>query len=61
MHLTIYLADGGTLDVAKFDAPTALELRHALVDEQFLTFEMDDATVLVNRDQIVRIDIEDHA
>lgn len=58
MRLTIYLSDGGELDIADFDAATALDLRDGLV-EPFLTFDMDGSTVLVNRDHIVRIDFDD--
>ena len=59
MKVTCYLSDGGTLDFENFDAESALDLRAAVDDEQkFLVFDMDGATVLVNRDHVVRIDME---
>ena len=58
MRVTVHLSDGATLDIEDFDADTALDLTEGLEDQRFLTFEMDAATVLVNRDHIVRLDIE---
>jgi hypothetical protein len=62
MRLTVYLSDNGILDVADFDAASVLDLREELnTSGAFLTFEMDGATVLVARDHIVRIDVEEVA
>lgn len=58
MTVTVRLADGGTLHIEDFDSESALDLREALATEPFLTFDMDGATVVVNRDQVVRIDFE---
>lgn len=61
MRFTVYLSDGGTLDVQKGEVESMLDLRDALDNDggpKFLTFDMDGATVVVNRDHIVRIDIE---
>lgn len=61
MTVTIFLAGGGHLSIQDFDADAALDLRSELSSEHplpFLTFDMDGATVLVNRDHIVRIDFE---
>jgi hypothetical protein len=60
MRLTVYLSDGGQLDVQKVEVESMLDLREVLEDDrpQFLTFDMDGATIVVNRDHIVRLDIE---
>ncbi len=58
MGVTVYLTDGGVLNIATFDADTVLDLREALDSDAWLTFDMDGATVMVNRDHIARIDIE---
>lgn len=61
MHVKVYLADGGTLDVSHFDAGTALDLKEGLEGDdapEFMTFEMDAATVLIARRHVVRIDLE---
>lgn len=60
MQVTVYLSDGGTLDVTDMDDASALDLRENLALEQpgFLTFDLDGSTVLVNRHQVVRIDFE---
>lgn len=59
MKVTVYLADGGRLDWENFDADSALDLRDSLDNgDLFCTFEMGDATVLVNSAHIVRVDLE---
>ena len=61
MKLTVRTADGGRLQIKDFDAQSALDLTEALTsgDQQFLTFDLDDGdTTLINRDQIVRVDID---
>lgn len=57
MKATVYLTDG-QLDFADLDDDTALDLKQGLSTEQFLTFDMDGTTVLVNAAHIVRIDLE---
>ncbi|RLV56050.1 hypothetical protein D9V41_09180 [Aeromicrobium phragmitis] len=62
MRVKVYLADGGTLEVNDFDEGSALDLRNAVeCGESWLTFEMDDATVLVSARQVVRIDFDGEA
>lgn len=60
MRTTIYLSDGGTLKIADLDDGSALELRADLDhgESRFLALDMDGATVLVNRDHVVRVDLE---
>lgn len=59
MHLTVYLSDGGKLDIADFDQASALDLKADLESGAgFLTFDMDGATVFVNPIHVVRIDVE---
>lgn len=59
MKVTVYLSDGGSLD-ADFDAESVMDLRDDVANgsERFLTFDLDGATVVVNRDHIVRVDFE---
>lgn len=58
MRVKIYLSDGGHLTIEDFDPESALDLRDEIKAQRFLTFDMDGATVLVNRDHVVRIDFE---
>lgn len=58
MRLTVYLDDGGVLNINQFNADTVLDLREELDSRPWLTFEMDEATVIVARDHITRIDID---
>ena len=58
MKLTIHLSDDSKLEWEDFDADSLFELRDEMADQQLLTFEMDQATVIVNRDHIVRMDVE---
>ena len=60
MKVQVFLADGGKLTIEEFDQPTALDLMEELNNPEglpFLTFEMGDATVVVNRVHIVRVDL----
>lgn len=58
MKVTIFLSDGGQLNIDDFDAESAMDLAAMLPEQQFHTFEMDGATVIVNRDHIVRVDLD---
>lgn len=58
MRVTVYLSDGGKLDVEDFDPESALDMKNDITEGGFATFEMDDVTVLVNTRHIVRVDIE---
>lgn len=61
MQVTVYLSDGGTLDISDMEPATALDLRSELNAEhpiRFLTFDLDGATVLVAREHVIRIDLE---
>lgn len=59
MEIFVRLADKGSLHIEDFDAESALDLRESLESgEQWLTFDMDGATVLVNTAHVVRIDFE---
>lgn len=60
MKVTVYLSDGAELEIADFDEASALDLRESLNvrEADWLTFDMDGATVLVNRAHVVRIDFE---
>lgn len=59
MRLSIHLDDGATIDIAEFDASSALDMADALNEQRFLTFELDSgATVILSRDHIVRLDID---
>ena len=59
MRATIYLSDGGTLVFAEFDARNAMDMVAELHELRFAQFAMDDGTVIVNTDHIVRIDLDD--
>lgn len=60
MKLAVILSDGSALVIEDFDADTAFGLAEELRvgTLPFLTLEMDEATVLVNRNHIMRIDME---
>jgi hypothetical protein len=60
MRVSVYLSDDSALDIENFDEETALDLRESLSDPDatWLTFDMDGATVVVNRAHVVRIDFE---
>lgn len=60
MKVTAYLSDGGVLNIGDFDAESALDLKQELNEggPDFLTFDMDGATVIVARPHVVRMDFE---
>lgn len=60
MRLSVYLSDQATLNIDDFDAESALVLKEELNEggPDFLTFDMDGATVVVARAHVVRIDFE---
>lgn len=61
MKLVIYTTDQGEVEVEDFDQSTAMDFLEALKSgyDQFLTLELDEhATVLINREHVVRVDIE---
>lgn len=59
MKVQVFLSDGGKLTVEEFDQESALDLAEELSsgESPFLTFEMGDATVIVARAHIVRVDL----
>ena len=60
MRLTVCTSDGNDFEIADFDANSALDLKRALNEdgEQFLTLDMDGATVLINRAHIVSVEVD---
>ena len=58
MKVSIYLSDGGRLNFKDFDMESAMDMVADLPEKRFATFEMDNATVVVNTAHIVRIDID---
>lgn len=59
MRLQITTADDDTFTIEEFDAATVLDLRDDLdnADRLFVQFEMDGQVVLLNKIQIVSIEI----
>lgn len=60
-RVAIQTSDGGTYEIADFDAESALDLKQTLNDsasERFLTVEMGGGTVLLNRDHVVAVEFD---
>jgi hypothetical protein len=59
VKLVINTADDDTYEIENFEAGTVLDLKQELNDEmvKFVTFEMDERTVLINKKQIVSIEV----
>lgn len=60
MKLVVYTSDGGELAIQDFDSESAMDLVESLRDseDRFHTFDLGDgATVLVNVDHVVRVDL----
>lgn len=60
MKVTLYTADGKHLEIKNMPSSDAMDLREDLegLRRGFLTLDMDGATVCVNREHIVRVDME---
>lgn len=59
MKVTVFLSDGGQLVIAEFDEASALDLKAELGGGNFLTFDMDGSTVVVNPQHVVRVDFDE--
>lgn len=61
MHVTIYLTDGSTLEWADLPTWDLAALQGALMGDDvpaFVQMTMDDTTVLISTEHIVRVDVE---
>lgn len=60
MKITLYLTDGKHLEIKNMPDGDVMDLRNDLegLRRGYMTLDMDGATVLVNREQIVRVDME---